>query len=296
MKRLLTIFLLSLTGTAHAHGRWILPSHSILSGERPEVVTFDFSITNDIFHPDNGYGGIPSEQLELLFTSDDNTSFSELTINQRNRWTRLKVTRPDGSIHTTTPIVDFGRKSVAGYTMKQNGTYAIEVAHQPIHYVTYQNAQNKRSRMFGKLTQIKNKLPKGADKIVSSKLTNRVKTYVTRNNVTRSNLKPATSGLDILFETHPNELFIGETASVQIYLHGKPVSEGTVIKITAAGTRYRNQRNTREFKTDHLGKATIPLSYVGLSLIEVELEQLANHADFTRDKYALSVSIEISQQ
>lgn len=296
MKYLLTILLLLVANDSCSHGRWIFPSHSILSGENPEIVTFDFSISNDIFHPDNGYGGIPSEQLGLLFASDENTSFSDLKIDQRNRWSKLKVTRPDGSIHSSTPIIDFGRKSVASYKFQQDGTYQVEVDHKPIYYVTFQNQFNKRSRMFGKLTEVKGKLPEGASNIVATRLSNRVKTYVSRNKTSSSTLMPANNGLDIVFGTHPNEFFEGEETSIQLFLHGRPVTSGAAIKITPSGTRYRNQRESLVMKTDSSGQSTISWKNSGLLLIEVELANSETQDDYSQDKYALSVTVEVSQQ
>ncbi len=296
MKPLFACLLLIAGSNLSAHGRWIVPSHSVLSGDTPEVVTFDFSISNDIFHPDRGYGGIPAEQLEVVFQSDENTSFKNLKINQRNKWTRLKVTNPDGSVTMNSPIVDFGRKSVASYKMQQNGTYRIEVSHQPVYYVTYYDVNKKRSRKFGRLTQLIDKLPKGVSKLVATRLTNRVKTYVTRNNTSDLNLKPDEEGLDIVFDTHPNEFFIGESTSAQLFLKGKPLTREAIIKITKGDTRYRNQRQTQMIKTDSNGKVKITWEQTGLSLIEVEMENEADHQDYSQDKYALSVSIEISQE
>ena len=288
--------LLLITSNVSSHGRWIVPSHSVLSGERPEVVTFDFSISNDIFHPDRGYGGIPSQQLETLFLSDENTSFKNLNINKRNRWTRLKVHKPDGSFDDSTSVVDFGRKSVAGYKMDQNGTYRVEVSHEPVYYVTYQTKQKKRARKFGRFTQIRKELPESATKIVATRLTNRVQTYVTRNSATRKNLEPASNGLDIVFDVHPNEFFKGESTEVHLFLHGKPLKKISTIRVTQGDTRYRNQRNTQSFKTDNQGKSTISWNHVGLLLIEVELANEVNDPDFTEDKFVLNTTVEVSQE
>ena len=291
-----SLVLMIVAGNALSHGRWVIPSHTVLSGDKPETVTFDFSITNDVFHPDNGYGGIPLKQLEKLFPAEKGLTSKDFEISTKQLWTKLKVSKRDGTVDTRSPVINLGRKSVSAYKMESNGTYRIEIAHKPIHYVTYRNKENKRSRQFGRLTQIREQLPKGASKIVATKLTNRVQTYVTRNEVTEDNLKPGTEGLDIIFDNHPNELFKGESTVVQLYLHGKPLLESATIKVTQGGTRYRNQRNSQTYHTNQKGNAVIEWTQPGLILVEVELEKAANHEDYTQDKYALHVTLEVSQE
>ena len=43
------------SGYAQAHARWLMPSHTSLSGEKTHYVMIDASISNELFSPDKAY-------------------------------------------------------------------------------------------------------------------------------------------------------------------------------------------------------------------------------------------------
>ena len=287
MKKLI-VFLLCVVVAQNSfgHGRWIKPSHTILSGEKAEVVNFDFSISNDVYHSDYSYGGIPLNSLVENKNNKENNSPK----------VKLKVTLPDGSINTDAPIVDLYRKSVSAFKLEQSGTYRVGVMQPPIHFTWFKNEKDEWQRFWGTPTQVKDKLPENAKNLHGSKLNLRVETYITRNELTTEALAPEEKGLELVFDEHPNDLFVGETSNVTLLLNGKAVDEGVVVSMTQGGTRYRNNRNVFEAETDKKGRFEIPWKEAGMYLIQSKVEADTSHPDYAKEVFVLHVSVEVNPE
>lgn len=280
------VFLCCLTfaSLSYAHGRWINPSHSIVSGSKPTSITVDMSISNDVFHPDHAYGGAP------LVASKEKQSDHPLAKIARS--TKLQVFMPDGSQSTDFPIVNLGRKSASSITLNQSGTYRIDVIQDPIFYTRYKDNQNEFGRVFGIDKTSTEKLPIGVRDIAAVKTLNRVQTYVTRNQSTNTASMPVDKGLSLKFETHPNDLFANEKLEVALFLDAKPLASSE-IKITQGNTRYRNDRNTITVETNKKGEAVIQWQGAGMYVLEVEHERAVDHAEHSVLVNALYLTLEV---
>jgi hypothetical protein len=92
--------------TASAHGRWLLPSHTSLSGDKAHYVMIDASISNEIFAPDKAFS--PSIKGAEY---DDSL---------------LMALAPNGEQVTDTIRAYYlQRKSSAAVKLQQQGTYHI---------------------------------------------------------------------------------------------------------------------------------------------------------------------------
>lgn len=268
-----------------AHGRWVVPDQFIFSGEEPAYVSLDMSISNEIFHPDYSVGG------KRPGTSND-TSDSKNTPDE----TRLLITTPDGKRDDSTPLVDLVRKTSAAVLLEQSGTYRLSLEQPPVYFTWYDLPDGEKSRSFGKPSQARKHLPKGVSNIVGSKLTNRVETYVSRNQPNSKALNPPANGLALKFQTHPGELFTGERAQFALLMDGRPVTAATTVKLTREDTRYRNQRNTLEVKTGKKGAFSVEFPESGLYLLEAELEQPSSEKGIASETYALFVTLEVQPE
>lgn len=281
-------------GNAAAHGRWISPSHTILSGEKSDAVTFDLSISNQIFHPDYAIGGdIVDDNFKPPF-SDDNPRGKILKTLVDS--TRLAVQLPDKTVDTSAKLINFKRKSTAAFMLTQSGTYRIQVQQNPIYFTWYKSADGQLHREFGQPTQTRSFIPKDATDVRGSVLYPRIETFVTRNQLTYDVLAPRGEGLELAFTTHPNELFAAETATFTLLLNGKPVAAGTPVHITRNDTRYRNARDTLDLLTKKDGKLSITWPTAGLYLLEVEVETEVDEKEFQQAVYSLYTTLEVNPE
>ncbi len=288
-----SISLFSLASSALAHGRWLVPSHSILSGEEAPYVTFDISISNDIFHPDWAMGGeLPGGQKREVPQDNPRAKI----ISELMGSVRLELTSPSGKVDDALPLVNFHRKSVSVAQLKESGTYRASVTQNPIYFTFYTDKSGKQHREFGKPGEVKHFLPEGASEIRGKKLSNRISTFVSRNDIGHKAIEPAQQGLDVQFKTHPNELFVGETAELALFLDGKPVPQSVEIKITRGGTRFRNERKPIILATGKKGRFDLKWPDAGMYLLEAELELAGDEADIGRQTYALYITLEVNPE
>lgn len=258
---------------AIAHGRYILPSHTQLSGEAPYSVTLNASISNDLFHPDNAFGNNPK------CWSDENSSAS--VCNKGWVAPRLKtlfglldsyVVTPEGTVESVNWQA-FSRMSVADLFMQSSGSYRIGLRQPEVLMLTYIDKNGAPGRKFGPAV----KAPQGATNIVKRSTQSRVETYVSVNDNNTTALKPLGVGLELAVDkSHPNELFVGEEQSWQLFLNGKALTQKADVKVVKGGTRHRNLRNDTHIATDNQGRFSTKFDQAGFYWLEIELEVKAD--------------------
>lgn len=291
-----------ISSQAWGHSRWLVPTHTILSGEDPEMVAVDMSISNDIFHPDFAFGGLPVASVAALLAGEKDAvktpppNTRGAIVYALMSTTKVAVTQPDGSVTNDTPLINFGRKSTAAFTLNQSGTYRVNVTQDPIYFTKFKHADGRPGREFGERHQVETFLPEGAKDISVLKLINRVETYVTRNGLNKTALAPSGKGLEILFDGHPNELFVGEDISAKIMLNGKAAPIGTEVKLTRSGTRHRNDREHIVAATDKSGAFSVSIEQSGFYLLEVELEREGKGKDADTVVYGLYLTLEVNAE
>lgn len=291
-----------LSSQALAHSRWVVPSHTILSGEEPEVVTVDASISNDIFHPDYAFGGDSIKKVTALLRDEAHhpkmppPNSRGAIIGTLMASTQVELTAPNGTVTTDTKLVDFGRKSTAALLLDQSGTYRVGITQNPIFFTSFKHSDGKPGRAFGQLDQVKQSLPEGVKDISVLKLINRVETYITRNELNSRALKPTGHALEVVFDGHPNELFVGEEVSGVLLLNGKPAQQGTELKLTRSGTRHRNDRASLFATVDEKGAFNVTIEQPGFYLMEVEFERPAKTKDADVEMYGLYVTLEVNPE
>lgn len=249
--------LLGWASLSQAHGRYVVPSHTLVSGDKPQSISLTASISNDMFHPDkplgNEAGGKVNSFLQSLFE----------TLNSG-------VVQPDGSIQPM-QWQAYQRFSASDLTLKQSGTYRVQLVQPETHMVTFKNAKGERDRRFGKETQ----LPDGATSITHRTIASNVVVYISHNEI--SDVPTTGKGLELAGNTHPNDLFAGEEASFAITFNGKPLTSAAKLHLVKGGTRYRNQRNDVELQTSDTGEFTLLLKEPGMYWLEVEYSRKGGH-------------------
>ena len=245
-----------------AHARYILPTHTVLSGDTPREVTLQASISNDVFHPDRPFGdngegtarGKVNKMLQGIFSV-----------------MQSEVHGPKGE---SLPAIDwqaYARLSIADLAVSNTGTYRVGVLQPEVLMTTFTNAQGKPGRVFANTP-----LPEDLvlNSVVRHTTASRIQTFITFNDVSGEGWQPLGNGLELGGETHPNDVFIGESASWQLHLDGQALDsfngEPVTLHITPAGTRHRNQRETIEVIADAAGRFEVNFERAGLYLLEAE--------------------------
>lgn len=211
--------------TADAHRAWILPAGTVFSGESPWV-TVDLAISNDIFF------------------------FEHRPMPVQN----VRITAPDGT-EVQPENVSTGRlRSVMDVPLAQSGTYRIANVMAGVNARWTEASEQKRWR--GPVGALTRQVPAGAQDLVVTHMVNRVEAFVTAGNPTTDNLRPAGAGLELDPETHPNDLFAGESAAFRLVIDGKPAANLDVA-IVRDGIRYRDSLDEIHVKTDADGRFTV---------------------------------------
>lgn len=218
---------------AQAHRAWILPGATVLSSDDPWV-TFDAAISNDIFHADYHAMGL-----------DD-----------------VKVLDPDGSKvnlqNTNTGAV----RSNFDLQLKQKGTYKIESASSGLTASWEENGELKHWR--GSKDEFAKEVPADASNLELAEYFRRIETFVTAGAPSEGVFKKGeNSGLTLMPQTHPNDLYAGEKATFQLLLDGQP-AKNVEVEVLPAGTRYRDQQKRITEVTDAQGKVTFAWPEAGM--------------------------------
>lgn len=253
-KLLITALVVTFVSTSViAHERFIVPSHTLLSGDKPQSITLTASISNAIFHPDRPLGdsntGADVGDLKKLFNILEHT-----------------VINPNGDINKGTKWQAFARMSVADVVLKDSGTYRIGLNQPDVYMTTFKKADGTPWRLFGTSPE----LPKGATDIVRRTTSSRVETFVTLNSNSDLAVKPTGNGVELAGETHPNDLFTNEPISFQLFFNGKPLTDNVNVKLIKSGTRHRNNRDEQKIEVSKEGKIDLHFTEAGFYFLGAE--------------------------
>lgn len=205
-----------------AHRMWILPSSTVLSGNEAWV-TVDAAVSNTLF---------VFEHRPL-------------------RLDGLSVTGPGGRrLAPQNPHTGQFRSSF-DLKLDAPGTYRISLANSTVMASWLENGEVKRWR--GAPEQMASSVPPQAPQLQVSRLSSRVETYVTLGKPDREALRPAGTGLEILPETHPNDLAAGEEAVFLLLLDGKPAA-GIELTVAQGGGRHAERPFENRYPSDASGR------------------------------------------
>lgn len=263
-----------------AHGRFILPSHTLLSTQKPESISLLASISNDVFHPDMPLGdngeGWPPQDLAIMF-----------------RQLQSILVNPAGTVMPGPSWQSFARFSAADQLLETDGTYRISLEQPATTMITFNNPDGSPNRVFGPDT----KLPLGASNIVKRITSSKVVTFITKNDLTQSALKPSKHGLTLTGTSHPNDLFVAEPVNFQLMFDGAALTEKTTVTLSQSGTRHRNLRQELKLETDEQGHFSTQFEHAGFYLLQAEFSHPGQYGSgVDRHHYSLYVTLEVFPQ
>lgn len=227
----------TLATAAQAHNTWLLPSSTVLSS--PQWITVDAAVSNDLFY------------------------FNHVPLGLDN----LVVEAPDGArVEAVNP--HRGKlRSVFDLNLDKTGTWRIALVNRGA-FASYKlGGEQKRWR--GPAAQVAEKIPAEATDVQVTESISRIETFATVGKP--SALAPHGEGLELVAETHPNDLFADEPASFRLFVDGKPAAD-VEVSVVAGGTRYRDALAELNVSTDKDGRFSVTWPAPGLYWLEASAE------------------------
>lgn len=220
--------------SAQAHRGWLMPSHTVLSGDS-FWVSFDAGASNGVFIADHA-------PLRLTPQS-------------------LVITAPDGSTGAAANLTQGAYRTTFDVEINKPGTWKIANASAGVNATWTLNGQPGRWR--GPAADLAANIPAGATDVSSAPSANRLETFVTLGNPTTTVFAPTGVGIELVPVTHPNDLVAGEAATFQFLRNGQPYAGAEVI-VARGGLQYRDNPEEITARTDAEGKVTITWPEAGM--------------------------------
>ncbi|MCG2842462.1 DUF4198 domain-containing protein [Sandaracinobacter sp. RS1-74] len=227
---------------ALAHRQWLLPSATVLSGDKAWV-TVDAAISNDLFY------------------------FEHFPMQLAN----MKVWQPDGSEGKLQNPATGRYRSVFDVELNRPGTWKIGTSMTGVMGSYKENGEEKRLPRGTAAADLPKLIPAGATDVKISENSFRNEIFVTAGAPTTTVLKPSGKGLEVEWLTHPNDLVAGESAKVRFLADGKPAA-GIEVELVPGGIRYRDKLNDKALKTDANGVLTLDFATPGMYWMEAQLQ------------------------
>ncbi|MCF2947999.1 DUF4198 domain-containing protein [Paraglaciecola aquimarina] len=265
-----TIFSSSVFG----HGRWLLPSHTNLTGTPEHAVTFDMSISNDLFQGHYGYIQA-SKNLKIPATPAS-----------------LDVIEPNQEWRRDIPFHWLNIRSSGFDTLKQDGTHHYVLNQSPVYISVFKDAAGELHRRFSKPQDLT--LAEGAKLEKAMRYIPTIHTFVSRNKLTTPGR--LNNGLELVAKGHPNDLFVGESQSFEVYFEGKPLTQELEIQVVRGNTRYRNEREQQTFVLKGTNQFEVIFEKAGMYLVEAELVQPSAEKGIEIDRWALFTTLEVNPE
>lgn len=237
MKRFLTataaFALVAIPAGLSAHKMWMMPSTTVVSGD-DGWVTFDAAASTDPFYPDH-----QPLRVEPVATAPDGNSakVENFTIGKY---------RATFDLHLT-----------------QQGTWKLAIANGGVAGSWKVDGVEARLPRGATPDKIASLIPANATDVKLTETSNRNEVFVTLGAPTDAVLKPTGQGLEFAPVTHPDDLVMGEPATLGFTLDGKPAA-GLTVTIIPNGARYRDAVGEITLKTDAKGQFTVKWPHTGM--------------------------------
>ncbi|MCW4461518.1 DUF4198 domain-containing protein [Sphingomonas sp. BT-65] len=237
---------IAVPAAVQAHRQWMLPSMTVVSGEGDDVwVTVDAAVSNDLFYFEH----------------------------QPLRWD-ASVLLPDGTPGEIRNKATGRYRTTFDVQIGKRGTYKIYYATESVMGSYKLGGEEKRIPRGTTTATLASVIPAGATDVRTSESSNRNEIFVTAGEPTTTVFKPTGKGIELVPVTHPNDLVVGEDATFQFLLDGKPAA-GLPVTVIPGGIRYRDQLHQQDLKTGADGKVTVKWGDPGMYWINVTTPRAA---------------------
>lgn len=230
---------LAIPQMAGAARPWMLPSETMFAGSGNEWLTVDAAISSDLYYFDH-----PGQDWQPVVTAPDGS-----TTQVENR-----------SVGKLRQTFDLG--------IKAKGTYKIAIVNEMLMGSYMLNGERKMLPRGTTAATLATAVPQGATDVQTATASTRIETFVTAGEPTKSVFATSGKGLEMVPVTHPNDLAVGEPATFQFLLNGRPAAGLDVVAIPG-GIRYRSDLKQIDGKTDAQGKVMLTWPEAGMYWVSV---------------------------
>ncbi|KKW92287.1 DUF4198 domain-containing protein [Sphingobium chungbukense] len=218
---------------------WLLPSETMFAGSGNEWLTVDAAISSDLYYFDH-----PGQDWQPVVTAPDGS-------------TAAIENRAVGKLRQT---FDLG--------IKAKGTYKIAVVNEMLMGNYMLNGERKMLPRGTTAATLATAVPQGATDVQTATATTRIETFVTAGEPDRMVFATTGKGLEMIPVTHPNDLAVGEPATFQFLLNGKPAAGLDVVAVPG-GIRYRADLKQMDAKTDATGRVSFTWPEAGMYWVSI---------------------------
>ncbi|MGB0833218.1 MAG: DUF4198 domain-containing protein [Psychrobium sp.] len=173
----------------------------------------------------------------------------------------FKVTGPDGKQTTPEFLSVLSTRTVAEHTLKTEGTYRVSTGNRlgKIFKIYKKDGERHAAK------DPKAPLPKGAKLLSFFQSNTKAETYVTKGKPSQGALAATNEGLELVMNTHPNELFVGDDIDMTVQYDGKGIDDLTV-EVMLAKDQFSTDKASYKIKSDD-GKLTLNVEEPGTYLL-----------------------------
>ncbi|MDK2762066.1 MAG: DUF4198 domain-containing protein [Sphingopyxis sp.] len=231
---------LAFAQTAQAR-QWLLPSETMFTGSGNEWLTVDAANSTDLYYYDH-----PGQPWDAV------------------------VIAPDGSVVPVENRMVGKLRQVFDVRIAQSGTYKISVTSDMVMGSYMLGGEKKMLPRGTTPAGLAAAVPAGATDVQTAEMNNRFETFVTAGEPTTSVFASTGKGIEMIPVTHPNDLAVGEPATFQFLIDGKPAAGIDVVAIPG-GVRYRADIKQLDAKTDAEGKAHFTWPEAGMYWVSASI-------------------------
>ncbi len=253
---------------AQAHKAWMAPSKTVLNVG--QWITVDAAASTDPFVIDHNALGLE----------------------------QLVITAPDGSLLSPENVAKGRLRSTFDVQLNQAGTYKLAVLRDGVS-ASWDDAGKRgrwppRGETFSE-EGLARALPKSAKDVKITRALSRLESFVTAGKPNATALQATGDGLELAPVTGVNDLYLGEPATFQLLLDGKPAS-GVTVELIADGMRYRSAVDAVEKVTDAQGRFTVEWTQAGLYWLGATLEDKKGTKAMPYRRFSYSAVFEVLSQ
>jgi hypothetical protein len=229
----IALALAALAAPASAHRPWLYPQQTMVEA-RETWVTVDGVVSEGLFDVDH-----------VAFKLD-----------------KAVITGPDGRTLPTPVPLNGRQRSSIDLRLPVDGTYRISVINRSV-TASYKDAKGELKRLRTTEENLAREVPAGAAELKTTRLLQRIETFVSANKHSDGALKPSGSGLEFAPLTNPTDLRSGETARWRFTLDGKPLAN-FAFSLTPGGVKYRGVLGEVRLATGANGEVEVKLPAPGM--------------------------------
>ncbi len=252
--------LLMLPLITHAHRSFLVPSSTVLSQTANQWVSVDAARGNDLFF--FNHNAMPVDGLRII--------------------------SPTGANIPPAKLEHFRYKAVFDWALTEPGTWRAAVVNDGLRVQWQENGVAKRWN--GPMADFFKSVPANAEKLSVNEVASRVETFVTMGAPTP--LKLSGEGLEVLYDTHPNDLVTSAPATLTFFQGGQPAPK-LKVSIIPGGARYRDGTQQIDLITDEQGQVQIHWPAAGLYWVNAVTRAAATVPQAKHKTLSYAVTLEV---